>query len=238
MRLLVFQHLTAGHPGIFRSFFARDGLIWDAIRLDLGEAIPELEAYDALWVMGGEMNVWDVDEYPWLVEEKGAIRRWVRELQRPFLGFCLGHQLLADALGGTCGPMRQSDVGLRDMEATPAGRGDSLFSGLSPRFKALEWHAVRVAQPPEGAQVLASSDGCSIEAMQAAPRAWGLQFHAEADDQSVRDWSTHGDYRASFERRYGEGAMMHLETEMVNRAVELEGNAALLYRNFMQAAQG
>ncbi|GLS17102.1 GMP synthase [Labrys miyagiensis] len=238
MRLLVFQHLTAGHPGIFRSFFARDGVIWDAIRLDRGEAIPSLDAYDALWVMGGEMNVWDVDEHSWLVEEKQTIRRWVRELQRPFLGFCLGHQLLTDALGGTCGPMRQSDVGLRDMEATPAGREDPLFSGLSPCFKALEWHAVRVAQPPEGAQVLASSAGCSVEAIQAAPRAWGLQFHAEADDQSVRDWSTHGDYQASFERRHGEGAMARLETEMVSRAGELEGNAVLLYRNFMRAVQG
>src|SRR6186713_2130471 len=98
MRLLVLQHLASGHPGIFRSFFARDGIAWDTIRLDRGEPIPMLEAYDALWVMGGEMNVWDVDEHPWLIEEKRAIRRWVRELQRPFLGICLGHQLLADAL--------------------------------------------------------------------------------------------------------------------------------------------
>ena len=57
MRLLIFQHLTLGHPGIFRPLFTRDGIECETIRLDRGEAIPSLESYDALWVMGGEMNV-------------------------------------------------------------------------------------------------------------------------------------------------------------------------------------
>ncbi len=237
MRLLVFQHLASGHPGILRSFLGRDGVRWDAVRLDRDEAIPALEAYDALWVMGGEMNVWDVDEHPWLVEEKRAIRRWVRELQRPFLGFCLGHQLLADALGGTCGPQRQPEVGLFDLEMTQAGRADPLLADLPPRFTSLEWHSVRVAQPPEDAIVLASTPACSVEAMQAAPRAWGLQFHAEADSQSVREWGDIADYRASFDRTHGEGSMARLEGEMESRAGELERNAGLLYRNFMQLAR-
>lgn len=238
MRLLIFQHLALGHPGIFRPLFARDGIECHTVRLDLGETIPTLESYDALWVMGGEMNVWDVDDFPSLIEEKRAIRRWVRELRRPFLGFCLGHQLLADALGGTCGPMRQPEVGLIEMEMTPKAFEDPLLTGILPGFRALEWHSVRVAQPPEGGLVLARSPNCGVEAMQAAPRAWGLQFHAEADAQSVRDWADHGNYRAVFEAKHGEGAMGRLEAEMAGRAGELGGNAERLYRNFMQAARG
>ena len=76
-----------------------------------------------LWVMGGPMDVWDVVEHPWLVPEKAAIRKWVRDLERPYLGLCLGHQLLADALGGTCGPQRPPEIGVLDVE-TDRGRPD------------------------------------------------------------------------------------------------------------------
>ena len=99
MKLLVFQHIACEHPGVLRTFLAEDGVDWDAVELDEGAPIPDLHDYDALWVMGGPMDVWDTEEYPWLVEEKAAIRYWVNELKRPYLGLCLGHQLLAESLG-------------------------------------------------------------------------------------------------------------------------------------------
>ena len=74
MRLLVFQHIAIEHPGIFRSFLQADGIRWDAVELDEGQLVPDLRAYDALWVMGGPMDIWDVDEHPWLIPEKRAIR--------------------------------------------------------------------------------------------------------------------------------------------------------------------
>lgn len=61
------------------------------VELDEGDPMPELNAYDAMIVMGGPMDVWEDLRYPWLVNEKAAIRTWVRELERPYLGVCLGH---------------------------------------------------------------------------------------------------------------------------------------------------
>ena len=86
MKLLVFQHIACEHPGSLRTYLREDGVEWDAVELDEGEPIPDLNAYDALWVMGGPMYVWDVVENPWLIPEKQAIRTWVNELKKPYLG--------------------------------------------------------------------------------------------------------------------------------------------------------
>ena len=95
MKLLVLQHIECEHPGQLREYLQRDGISWTAVELDEGEPIPDLQSFDAMWVMGGPMDVWDTGEHPWLVQEKEAIREWVLNLGRPYLGLCLGHQLLA-----------------------------------------------------------------------------------------------------------------------------------------------
>ena len=68
--IIVFQHVGVEHPGIFRNFFDDDGIQLHTVELDKGEKIPELKEFDALWVMGGPMDVWEEDKYPWLVKEK------------------------------------------------------------------------------------------------------------------------------------------------------------------------
>ena len=162
MRLLVFQHIDCEHPGQLRQYLKQDDIEWRAVELDQGEPIPPFDGFDALWVMGGPMDVWDVVEHPWLIEEKAAIRHWVRELGRPFLGLCLGHQLLADALGGTCGPQRPPEIGILEIELTPEGRLDPLFAGLPSRQKVLQWHSVQVVEPPVNAVILARSPSCRV----------------------------------------------------------------------------
>ena len=99
MRVLVFQHVDCEHPGSLRQFLADDKIEWDPVYLHRGDKIPSFDNYDALWVMGGPMDVWDIEENPWLVDEKAAIRHWVNDLGKPYLGLCLGHQLLALAAG-------------------------------------------------------------------------------------------------------------------------------------------
>ena len=160
MKFLIFQHISCEHPGIFRQFFSESGIDWQAVELDTGDAIPDLDRFDALWVMGGPMDVWDTDTCPWLVAEKEAIRTWVQDLKKPYLGLCLGHQLLADALDGKCEVQDTPEIGILDVHLTDAAHNDPLMQGLTPQMKCLQWHSVRNPRPgPSCLQVHPTAPG-------------------------------------------------------------------------------
>lgn len=237
MRLLVFQHIGCEHPGQLRHFLAADSVEVTTVELDAGDTIPNLDPFDALWVMGGPMDVWDVKACPWLVAEKRAIATWVRDLGRPFLGLCLGHQLLADALGGTCGPMSPPEIGVLDVELTEAGHGDPIFAGMSTVQPALQWHSVQVTQPPEGAVVLATSPVCDVQAMRVGEYAWSMQYHVEVEPDTVRTWGAVPEYKAALEATIGPDALPALIKAADDRLADFVANSERLYTNFMDAVE-
>jgi len=233
MKLLVFQHIDCEHPGSLRKFLADDEVEWDAVNLHKNEEIPDLNEYDALWVMGGPMDVWDIDDCPWLIKEKAAIRKWVVELEKPYLGLCLGHQLLADALGGTCGPQPIPEIGVLEIELTEEGINDSLFKGIPIIQECLQWHSVRVAQPPEGAIVLAKSDVCSVQAMRFGHNAWSMQYHVEIEPDTVTNWGAIPAYASALKATLGDNGLETMETESSAIIDNCMVVAKQIYDNFM-----
>jgi GMP synthase-like glutamine amidotransferase len=178
------------------------------------------------------MDVWQIEKHPWLSAEKQAIRRWVRELQRPFLGICLGHQLLADALGGKCDLQRRGEIGILEIELTQEGRRDSLFSGMPAHQRVLQWHSVNVTQPPDGAKVLASSQQCNVQGMRVGPRAWSIQYHVEVEADTVENWAKVPEYRQALESAAGPGAFEKLRSDASNVLGSLQTASGLLYKTF------
>jgi len=234
MRLLVFQHIACEHPGRLRQFLEEDGVVWDAVELDEGDPIPALNAYDALWVMGGPMDVWETDSHPWLAAEKEAIRHWVTDLKKPFLGICLGHQLLADALGGRCAPLSPPEIGVLEVGLTEAGRTDPIFAGMPSQQKCLQWHSVEVNVPPDGAAVLASSPACGVQAMRFGDKAWSMQYHVEVEDDTVDNWAVIPAYREALVSSLGEAAIEDLRCDTAGSMRDMAASARTLYKNFRQ----
>jgi GMP synthase-like glutamine amidotransferase len=235
MKLIVLQHLAVEHPGVFRDFFREDGFEWTAVELDEGEMIPDLEPFDAMVVMGGPQDVWQEDQYSWLVPEKAAIRRFVADMRRPYLGICLGHQLLADALGGRVGP-GVPEVGALSIALTDEGRRDPLLAGVADSIPVLQWHGAAVTELPDGAVSLARSDVCAVQALRWGKHAYGMQFHLEATEETVSDWAAIPEYARALEKTLGAGAVNQLAADVEAQLPTYTAVARQIYENFKALA--
>lgn len=151
-----------------------------------GDTLPSLDQIGSLIVLGGAMGANDDQRHPFLTCVKSLIRA-VTAARIPYLGVCLGGQLLAEALGAKVVSNRWEELGALPVSLTEAGRTDRLFAGVATPFTTFQWHHDSF-DLPEDSTLLATSPVCPHQAFRIGENAWGVQFHPEVTETIIRDW--------------------------------------------------
>ena len=235
MKILILQHIECETPGYIKDLMLSDGFNLTTVELDVGERIPDnINQFDGMFCMGGPMDTWMTEKYPWIVEEKEKIKEYVIDLKKPFLGFCLGCQFLGDVIGGEVVKSTPPEIGILEINTEEQRINDQLFSTFPKTIKALQWHSYEVVglENNNNITLLASSPTTKYQIFKYKENAYGIQFHIEIKSNTVSDWGCVPEYKNALEDSLGPGALEKFEAVATNNMQNLNTHATTLYKNF------
>ena len=235
MEVIVLQHIKVEDPGHIKDLMLADSVNLTTIELDEGEKIPnDLSKFDAMFCMGGPMDTWMEDKYPWLIDEKQKIKNFVVDLKKPYLGFCLGCQLLGEVVGGNVIKSTKPEIGMLDINFSKDKSNDQLFSTFPDKVKALQWHSYEVVNLENNKDItlLASSPTTKYQIFKYQDHAYGIQFHIEVKDTTVNDWGCVVEYKSALEEQLGQGALEKFDKEAKSNMSQMNNCSKILYSNF------
>jgi len=185
-RILILQHVWDNHKGYVGQLLDDYAIPYDVIDVE-HEIIPDAKQYAAVISLGGSQHIYAIDSYPYLIQERDMLHTIVK-YDIPFLGICLGSQLLADTFGGKVRKHALAEFGFCEVQFTEQGRDDPLFAGFRTGHQTVvHWHE-DTFDLPVGATLLATSDTTQNQAFRYGHRAYGLQYHIEIDDDTLNTW--------------------------------------------------
>ena len=235
MKILILQHIECETPGYIKDLMLNDGFDLTTVELDVGEKIPDnINQFDGMFCMGGPMDTWMTEKYPWIVEEKKKIKEFVVDLEKPFLGFCLGCQFLGEVVGGEVVKSTPPEIGILEINMEEQRINDQLFSTFPKTIKALQWHSYEVVglEKNNNITLLASSPTTKYQIFKYKDNAYGIQFHIEIKSNTVSDWGCVPEYKNALEDSLGPGALEKFEEVAKNNMQDMNTYATTLYKNF------
>ncbi|MDC0142626.1 type 1 glutamine amidotransferase [Candidatus Pelagibacter sp.] len=240
MEVIVLQHINIEDPGFIKDLMIKEGVKLTTIELDQGEKIPnDLTKFDAMFCMGGPMDTWMEKDYPWLIEEKKKIKEFVIELKKPYLGFCLGCQLLGEVVGGKVLKSNNPEIGMLNINFLENKKNDLLFNKFPDKITSLQWHSYEVKDLENNKDVtlLASSPETKYQIFKYQKHAYGIQFHIEVKDTTVGEWGCVPEYKSALEEQLGNNALQKFDEDAKAHMSDLNKYSEILYQNFKKLVQ-
>jgi GMP synthase (glutamine-hydrolysing) len=235
VKVLVVQPELEDPPALFGRWLEEAGCTLEVCHPYAGDAVPTLDGYAGLLVMGGAMSANDDDLLDWVGPVKELIKDAVAE-RVPTLGICLGHQLMGAALGGRVTPNpRGQQVGLLPVGWTAAAGDDRLFAGLATPRRGVQWNYDLVVEPPPGTVVLAETAAGEVQVARYGRAAWGVQLHPEVDEAIVATWVSDSERAELADRGFDADALVD---EIRAARTELDQAWAPLAAGFADIALG
>ena len=239
-KIIVLQHVEHEDLENIEELFSRSRFEFTKIKLFKNQKIPKkLEIFSMMIVLGGPMDTWMEDDYPWLIEEKRKIKEFVVDLQKPFLGFCLGCQLLGEVAGGQVIKSSPPEIGILNIDLLKESQSDVLFHNFPSSIKALQWHSYEVVglENNNDITLLGSSQTTKYQILKYKNHAYGIQFHIEIKSNTVSDWGCVPEYEKALEESLGPGALDKFDKLARDNMQDMNTHATVLYENFKKLIQ-
>jgi GMP synthase-like glutamine amidotransferase len=226
MHVLIIKNVFSEGPGTIADYLNSEKISYSICEMSTGDAVPDLDSFTHLLIMGGPMAVYEMQQYPYLVNEAVFIDRSIKA-NKHVLGVCLGAQMVAHVLGAKVYPGQQKEIGWYEVALSPDGMSDPLMSALAlpdrNAAQVFQWHG-DTFDLPRGAVRLASSELFPNQAFRYTDRVYALQYHIEVTPAIVRDWLA---------REQGvDVASITAESERIFNAYQ--GRAMKLYKGFFR----
>ena len=229
--VLIIRHTVTEGAGYFSEFLDRYAIPWQLLRIDTGDALPDiLNGYSGLCLMGGPMSV--NDDLPWIAKELALIRQAVNE-DIPVIGHCLGGQLMSKAMCGAVTKNPIKEIGWGEVRVTDANTAEGWISNGAQPINVFHWHGETFSIPPHGVRILESAH-CANQAFILNNRHLGLQCHIEMTPEMVQTWCESGveEIAASPSPAVQTAAVMQADLE--TQTQELHAIADKMYSRWIQ----
>jgi len=186
MKVLIIKHIEIEGPGLIEYCLRHEKIPYQILTLNPSVCLPKPDDFTHIVILGGPMNVYEEDHYPFLRDEDLFIKEAIQR-GKFILGICLGAQLIAKALGAKVLKAPVKEIGWYDVSLTRIGSIDPLFSHLPKTFSVFQWHE-DTFEIPHSATLITTSSLVPYQAFRYGDNAYGLQFHLEVTQEMIREW--------------------------------------------------